>query len=676
MTQPKHWTPERIQTFLRAFFGTGNDAWPDMSLDYPHKERTEPFVKVLLNGGDAPIVLPRWDADSQQFAMYAIARDQTDVTKTAELIEAFAGPTYIYCDMERGGLRPARLNPDDPVERAILDFAGERVTFRLTTAQPARYRQSLTDALLLMQKTYTHRPPRLWRVVKPIGRLIAEFDAALAAGGEAASKDLLEQLAAAGGLTATNLAHLRLKRLDRLGVSNKVLAFPSLPDIVHQDPPAAVKASILNAVYTVALEEPLATRDLDAAKEGLIAHGRVVPALLSGDPRPYGPQAMTVVLLAAVILGDVTVARRALAAVEELEQTPQISALVLSEAESLAAKPVPDAEDEASSQASPAADTGMPTESWPELFAALAEGSPAGKQALEDEAWSLWPSPAQNDDVLAEFLDGLSDGAAGELWRAVGSFLDAVGYDEPAPKSAHAFIRNAVAFSRYGPGDLAVLQALMDIALRASPATDTYGEILKDVSAECSRWIAPERASAALDFVDRLFLAACPDTDARERLSVDLLAPLSVHRHRLAAADLTFAQRLTHELGLEGLDWAVPAEEGVQDDPLASMPSSTLLLYSLDEAVLTRCQEELQKIAPAVKVTTAYDHVGTPQLREKARRAEVVVLATRCAKHAATGFITRHAGNDVPIEYANGSGSASLLRAAERGLRRTLADGV
>lgn len=674
MTQPKHWTPERIQTFLSAFFGAGNDAWPDMRPDYAHKERTEPFVKVLLNGGDAPIVLPRWDADSQQFAMYAIARDRADVTKTAELIEAFAGPTYIYCDMERGGLRPARLNPDDPVERAILDFAGERVTFRLTTAQPSRYRQSLTDALLLMQKTYTSRPPRLWRAVKPIGRLIAEFDASLAAGGEAASQDLLEQLAAAGGLTATNLAHLRLKRLDRLGASNKVLAFPNLPDIVHQDPPAAVKAAILNAVYTVALEEPLATRDLDAAKEGLITHGRVVPELLGGDPRSYGPQAMTVVLLASVILDDVTVARRALAAIEELDQAPQIAALVLSEAERLAARPVPDAVDEASSEASPDADASVPVESWPELFSALADGSPVGKQAVEDEAWALWPSPAQSDDVLAEFLDGLSDGAAGELWRAVGSFLDAVGYDEPAPKSAHAFIRNAVAFGRYGPGDLAVLQALMDIALRASPAADTYGEILKDVSSECSRWIAPERASAALDFVDRLFLAACPDVDARERLCVDLLAPLSIHRHRLAEADLAFAQRLTHELRLGGLDWAVPAEEGVQDDPLASMPHSTLLLYSLDEGVLTRCREELQKLAPAVKVTTAYDHVGTPQLREKARRANVVVLATRCAKHAATGFITQHTGNDVPIEYANGSGSASLLRAAERGLRRTIAE--
>ncbi|MGQ4421138.1 hypothetical protein ACN6LL_006312, partial [Streptomyces violaceoruber] len=58
---------------------------------------------------------------------------------------------------------------------------------------------------------------------------------------------------------------------------------------------------------------------------------------------------------------------------------------------------------------------------------------------------------------------------------------------------------------------------------------------------------------------------------------------------------------------------------------------------------------------------------------QKARTANVIVLATRCAKHAATGFIdqnktTKHVG------YANGSGSASLLRAAVDALRLAAAE--
>jgi hypothetical protein len=671
MNQTAPWTIDRIQAFLHKFFGQGNDAWPNMDPNHPLTERTEPFVKIALGNNDAPIVLPRWVAEDQSYSMYAIARDPADVGKAAELIEAFAGPTYIHCNMERGGLRPALLNRDDPVERSIIDLAGERSTFRLTTGT-GTYRQNLTDALRLMQQTYVRRPPRLWRVVKPIGRLIAEFDAALAAGSEAASLDLLEQLAAAGGLTATNLAHLKLKRLDRLGVSTKVLEFPALQDVARQDPPAPVKAAILNAVYTVALEEPLAVRNLEAAKSNLVTHGRAVPELLRGDPRSYGPQAMTVLLLACVILKNADAARRFVTVAEDLDQTPEISALVLNEANALVAQASEDLDPSALAQPEESADTVAPISDWPALFLALAEGDPAAKEVLEEEQWSLWPTPAEQDQALAQFLDELSDGAAGELWRAVGSFIDAVGYDDPAPACAHAFIRNAVLFNRYSPGDLAALQALMDIALRAAPSSEQYAEILKDIGSDTERWVAPERASAVLDFVDRLFLAACPDPEARTSLCSRLLGPLSAHSRRLNEADLAFARRLSEDLGID-FAWNAPAGEDGEETSPTGFPPATLLLYSLDEAVLSRCQDELKRLAPAVKVLTAYDHVGTPQLRQKARTANVIVLATRCAKHAATGFIdqnktTKHVG------YANGSGSASLLRAAVDALRLATAE--
>lgn len=98
-----------------------------------------------------------------------------------------------------------------------------------------------------------------------------------------------------------------------------------------------------------------------------------------------------------------------------------------------------------------------------------------------------------------------------------------------------------------------------------------------------------------------------------------------------------------------------------------------VLLYSLDEAVLVRCAEEIKQLAPAVDAAMASDHVGSAQLRQKARSADLVVIATRCAKHAATGFITQHTRTKY-IHYADGSGSASMLRAAVNGLRSVAAN--
>jgi len=69
-------------------------------------------------------------------------------------------------------------------------------------------------------------------------------------------------------------------------------------------------------------------------------------------------------------------------------------------------------------------------------------------------------------------------------------------------------------------------------------------------------------------------------------------------------------------------------------------------------------------------VRLSHDKVGSPLLRQQARGADVIVLATRCAKHAATGFIRKHASNSALVMEADGSGSASLLRGAVEALRR------
>ena len=94
-----------------------------------------------------------------------------------------------------------------------------------------------------------------------------------------------------------------------------------------------------------------------------------------------------------------------------------------------------------------------------------------------------------------------------------------------------------------------------------------------------------------------------------------------------------------------------------------------MLLYSLDERVLERTKLLLGDIVPNADVRLSHDKVGSPILRQQARGADVIVLATRCAKHAATGFIRKHASSAALVIEADGSGSASLLRAAVEALR-------
>ncbi|KUO22100.1 protein DpdD [Streptomyces dysideae] len=674
MTQPQEKRREAVETFLERFFGPGNGIWPGLSPDFRYKDRTLPFVEALRRGDDAPVVLPRAYTNRDRFVMYVIARDVSDRAKTAELIRAFAGPTYIAYD-EQVGIQPVWLDPDDPVELAILNFFGQRPTFRLETGRTLDHKLNLANALQLMQRTEARRPPRLWRVAKPVGRLLAEFEASLSAGAEAASGVVLDHLAATGGVTAFNLANLRIKRLDRLGRSEELLDSPDLADVIRQNPPVPVKEAILNAVYA-ALEEPLADSDLPTARQRLEERGRFVPDLLDIDATSLSAQAITVLLLAASVLEDVPALRQLIAAVQADDRSGELPQLVwddavqrLQQADGGSLLPE-ESEPSADTNASESAEPQASVDSWPSLLAAVAEGSSGGELALKNRTWASWPSPAADDAVLAAYLDSLENQAADEVWTAVGAFIDAVGYETPAGLTAHAFIRNAVTFDRFGPGDLAVLQALTEIALRAAPSTQTYADILEEIGAERSRWISPERAPIALDFVDLLFLAACPDSDARSNLAYNLLEPLWRHQGRLNEADLSFAKRLSEELGVN-FTWQTRVGSE-QEATLADLPSMSVLLYSLDKAVLARCTEEIEQLAPAVKVLTASDHVGSLQLRQKARSANVIVVATRCAKHAATGFIDQNKTTKY-VGYANGSGSASLLRAAVDTLRMAAA---
>ncbi|KAB8170797.1 hypothetical protein FH609_002410 [Streptomyces sp. 3MP-14] len=664
-----------VEDFLQRFFGQGNRAWPSMDPAFPHQDRTRPFVDALRRGDDAPVVLPRLYADRGPFVVYVIARDIHDRAKTVELIRAFAGPTYIQYELG-GGIQPVPLDPGDSVERAVLDFFGSRPVFRLGTGQVHDRRRKLVDALLLMQSTVASRPPRLWRVAKPVGRLLAEFDASLAAGADAASRTILDHLEACGGVTALNLAALRIKRLDRLGRSEELLRFRNLADVIRHDPPVPAKEAILNAIYA-ALEEPLAENDLPAARQRLEEHGRFVPDLLDVEAALLGAPAITVLLLAASVLEELPLLRRLADTVRREKRVADVPRLVwdhivrdLGEGEDTASVPTdPGALSPAgASDGSAVAPVTVAIDSWQTLFAEVAAGGGVGQGTLANGEWAAWASPAVDDAVLAEFLDGLGNEAADRVWQLVGAFIEAVGYNEPAGLTAHAFIRSAVAFDRFGPGDLAALQALMEIALRAAPAAQTYVEILEEISAERSRWVSPERAPVALDFVDRLVLAACPDSDARGTFAFGLLEPLWVHQTRLSESDLAFARRLANEVGID-FDWQDRVGlVGEREVTLADLPSLNLLLYSLDEAVLGRCAEEIERLAPAVKVVTASDHVGSSQLRHKARSADVIVMATRCAKHAATGCIDQNRRTEH-VGYANGSGSASLLRAAVDKLR-------
>lgn len=290
-----------------------------------------------------------------------------------------------------------------------------------------------------------------------------------------------------------------------------------------------------------------------------------------------------------------------------------------------------------------------------------------GKVALREEIWRDWPPPAADDRAIANILAALDNVQAERAWSFVGSFVDADDYRDPAPYSAHELIQNALGYSRFSPGDLAGVVALTEIVLRSGPHRDVYAALLDDLAGDCGRWVGAERTHVALDLADLLVRSACPDHEARLRLALALLAPLRTHSHRLDADQAVFARQLSAELQT-GLEWHEQPEDTDTSDSLSELPPLRVLLYSLDTGALGRTSETLGRIVPRATVHISHDRVASNQLKQHAKHADLIVLATRCATHAATGFIRSSASDRAVVREADGSGSASLIRAAVAGM--------
>ena len=647
-------TPQRTSEFIRAFFGPGNIVWPDLEPESAAGRRLAPYLQVLRDGSEIPVVLPRRrPGDDHLLTAYVIALDAAHATAVAELLTAFVGPSYSLFD----GL-PARLDPEDPVDRAVLGFAGDGVTFTLSS--PTRETQARAWAALeRLQAVMRQRPVRTWHAPRPAGRLLAEFEVALAAGDNTASADLLDQFAATGGISAANLAHLQIKRLSRLGLDGELLRMPGLADVVLAGPPVPVKDAVLAAIYARVVAGPLAAGDLSAATESLIDAGALVPALLTAGLAGLSAEALTVLTLAAWIRDDTALLARLAGSPPASAQVRQLAPALAEAALPAAAEAVP-GPGPGTAPSAPAA-VAAPT-SWLELVTAAGADPRAAEAVLASQAWRRWAAPAAEDKAIAEALARLDDDAAERIWSVVGPFVDADGYREPAAATARELIDNALAHDRFSPGDLAGLAALTEIFLRSGPPAPKYAALLDDLRAESDRWAGPDRATTVLDFADLLARSASPDREARLRLAIALLRPLHDHSARLEPDQAQLAAHLSGELST-GLEWP----PGGQAD-MAGLPARKVLLYSLDEGVLQRTSALLTAMAPGVAITLSHDHVGSPRLRQHSRGADVIVMATRCATHAATGFIRANARGAVVTE-ADGSGSASLLRAAVAALQ-------
>lgn len=248
-------------------------------------------------------------------------------------------------------------------------------------------------------------------------------------------------------------------------------------------------------------------------------------------------------------------------------------------------------------------------------------------------------------------------------------------WPNPALKAVYRHLIDLLFFSTEGGrADLVVFNELLDAALTLGAAgAAEYGELITYLSELWARFAAPATLDWAIDTLAILVAHPCPDAAARRSFFVAILDRLTAFlRHvepehwallRLIAADLS-------ETDL--LDQYAPAAAApvvAAEDPLAALSDMSVAVYTLTENAGKQFKAVLESRTPGVRITLCHDLVATSRLKQAARQADLFLVATGSATHAATACIAANRPEEKPTLYPSGKGAASLLRAVRDYLR-------
>ncbi len=226
-------------------------------------------------------------------------------------------------------------------------------------------------------------------------------------------------------------------------------------------------------------------------------------------------------------------------------------------------------------------------------------------------------------------------------------------------------------------GDLTLASDVIDeveLLLLTGCSTEEYEDLVELLTMRWDPFLTDIAFSLGVRTLEVLAVAQPGTTSVLGKFATPLLARVSAgNADRLDLADLLLADALSAELSL-GLS-LTPLREVAEEDASLVGWTGTIGIYSLDENALRRAARILSERLPTARIRTAHDKVSTESLRSLAETADLMVVATQKAKHAATDAI-RAARIGGALTYPKGKGTSSIVRATIDALHNCLESAV
>src|SRR5271157_2959450 len=219
-----------------------------------------------------------------------------------------------------------------------------------------------------------------------------------------------------------------------------------------------------------------------------------------------------------------------------------------------------------------------------------------------------------------------------------------------------------------GRADLVVFNDLLDALLELGTAgAQQYHDLCSYSIDLWASHAAPTTLDWAIDCISILLMHPCPDPSARRALFQDVLGRAVVFERHVAPEQRELLRLTASDLREESLfgdyfPYASIAEKS-SEDLLNALENQSVAVYTLAEGAARRFQKVLEACVPSVRVSLSHDRVASTRLKQLARQADLFLVATGSAKHAATTCIEANRPRELPTLRTAGKGAASLLRA-------------
>lgn len=303
---------------------------------------------------------------------------------------------------------------------------------------------------------------------------------------------------------------------------------------------------------------------------------------------------------------------------------------------------------------------------WEDWFVRL-DSHGSGKLGLPSAPLQSWkPLPASRFTAL---LTQASEATLAKLGEGGGQFMAAHSDLFKSVNAAEITLRLIAAMALSGKASSGVrvqTLALIESLTASDPSQSTYEDVLDWTAIILETNTAATTAAWACDIVQTLTSIPAPSSlEAVLSFYFKVTEALRPYRTALDSTDIEGLELVAGELGTElPVDFRAAVANNSGKDfaaPYRYLDGKTVALYSLTETAIARAGQVLKRLVPTVDIRTNSEHDGSPQLAQLSANADLFVVVTAAAKHAATISIENHRGNR-PIVRVNSRGSSAILR--------------